>query len=263
MAAAGVVVPLLLLLYFLKLRRLMLRIPTTLLWRESTQDLQVNVPFQRLRPSLLLFLQLLLLAALLAALAQPVLQTEAPPSARVILLIDRSASMNATDAEGKTRLEAARAAAEQIARRLGRGDEPNQMMVVAFASTAQVITGFESDRRVLSEAIASITPTDEEANLGAALELAGAFASREDAALDQPPTVVLISDGGSARRAIHPDSRCHPASCVSFASVPRLINRCRTSASSRSALAVTTRTPPGFWCSRGWPMPGRNQSRRF
>ncbi len=101
MAAAGVVVPLLLLLYFLKLRRLMLRIPTTLLWRESTQDLQVNVPFQRLRASLLLFLQLLLLAALLAALAQPVLQTEAPPSARVILLIDRSASMNATDAEGR------------------------------------------------------------------------------------------------------------------------------------------------------------------
>ena len=196
MAAAGVVVPLLLLLYFLKLRRQMLRIPTTLLWRESTQDLQVNVPFQRLRPSLLLFLQLLLLATLLAALAQPVLQTEAPPSARVILLIDRSASMNATDAEGKTRLEAARAAAEQIAHRLGRGDEPNQMMVVAFASTAQVITGFESDRRVLSDAIASITPTDEEANLDAALELAGAFASREDAALDQPPTVVLISDGG-------------------------------------------------------------------
>ncbi|MEE8153365.1 MAG: BatA domain-containing protein, partial [Phycisphaerales bacterium] len=78
MAAAGVVVPLLLLLYFLKLRRQLLRIPTTLLWRESTQDLQVNVPFQRLRPSLLLFLQLLLLATLLAALAQPVLQTEAP-----------------------------------------------------------------------------------------------------------------------------------------------------------------------------------------
>ncbi len=189
-------IPLLLVLYFLKLRRQMLRIPTTLLWHKSTEDLQVNVPFQRLRSSLLLMLQFLLLLLLLAALAQPVLQTEAPPSARVILLIDRSASMSATDVDGGSRLEAAKAAALQIVQRLGRGGQPNQMMVVAFASTAQVMTSFESDRRTLREAIASTTETDERANLEAALELAGAFASREETADDQPPTVVLISDGG-------------------------------------------------------------------
>ena len=117
--AAGFVSPLLLVRYFLQLRRQMLRIPTTLLWQKSTEDLQVNVPFQRLRSSLLLMLQLLLLLLLLAALAQPVLQTEAPPSARVSLLIGRSASMKATEVEGGSRVEAATAAAVKLGQRRG------------------------------------------------------------------------------------------------------------------------------------------------
>ncbi len=195
---AAIAVPLLLALYFLKLRRQMLRIPSTLLWKKSTEDLQVNVPFQRLRSSLLLFLQLLLIASLVAALAQPVLQSEAAPSSRVILLIDSSASMNATDTDELSRLDAAKSAAIEIIERLGKGDSSSQMMIVTFAASAHVVSSFESDRRLLRSAIESIKPTDEQANLEAALELAGAFASREDSPSDQPPTVMLISDGGVA-----------------------------------------------------------------
>ena len=97
--AAAVAIPLLLLLYFLKLRRRTLRMASTLLWRRSFEDLQVNVPFQRLRFSLLLLLQFLLLLLLLFALAEPVIKAEVRPAPRIILLIDRSASMNAADAD--------------------------------------------------------------------------------------------------------------------------------------------------------------------
>ena len=71
--AAAAAVPLLLLLYFLKLKRQEMLVSSTLLWKRAVQDLQVNAPFQKLRRNLLLLLQLLALAAILLALAGPVL----------------------------------------------------------------------------------------------------------------------------------------------------------------------------------------------
>ena len=68
-------------LYFLKLRRRPVRVPSTILWRKSLEDLHVNSLFQRLRRNLLLFLQLLAVAlAMLARFAGPRMKG---PSVRV------------------------------------------------------------------------------------------------------------------------------------------------------------------------------------
>ncbi|MHC4496131.1 MAG: BatA domain-containing protein, partial [Planctomycetota bacterium] len=77
--AAAVSVPLLLLLYFLKLKRREQIVSSTLLWKRAVQDLQVNAPFQRLRHNILLLLQLLMLLAILFALAGPILSLLAGP----------------------------------------------------------------------------------------------------------------------------------------------------------------------------------------
>ena len=211
MVAAAVAMPLLLLLYFLKLRRQTLRIPSTLLWRKSFEDLQVNAPFQRLRWSLLLVLQLLMLAALLLALAEPLWRSAGPASAsRIVLVIDRSASMNAPVADDTddperppmTRLEAAKAAARDIIDTIGErgGAGPSQVMLIAFGASAQVVSTFESNRGVLRDALEAITPTDEQSNLESALELASAFAASrdEDTEAGPPPQVMLLSDGNVA-----------------------------------------------------------------
>src|SRR5271156_2495643 len=104
-AAAAIVVPLLLVLYFLKLRRREMPVSSTFLWKKAIQDLQVNAPFQRLRRNLLLFLQLLLLLLLILALSRPVTNYTPGAGKLSVILIDRSASMNALDQPGgKSRL---------------------------------------------------------------------------------------------------------------------------------------------------------------
>ena len=55
--------PAIMLLYFLKLKRRPVEVPSTYLWHKSIEDLHVNSIWQRLRRNLLLLLQLLVIAA--------------------------------------------------------------------------------------------------------------------------------------------------------------------------------------------------------
>ena len=59
--------PLVVLLYFLKLKRQPLEIPSTYLWHRTIEDLHVNSLWQKMRQSLLLFLQLLFVLLLILA----------------------------------------------------------------------------------------------------------------------------------------------------------------------------------------------------
>src|SRR4030042_77483 len=89
--------PAVVLLYFLKLRRQPLEVPSTYLWKRSVEDLHVNTIWQRLRQNLLLFLQLLLVALAMLALLRPGWEGTKLEGQRFIFLVDNSASMSATD----------------------------------------------------------------------------------------------------------------------------------------------------------------------
>ena len=95
------------LLYMLKLRRKQTQVSSTLLWERLLRDKQANAPWQKLKRNLLLLLQLLILAALVLAFARPIFQTPAVASGAVIVLLDASASMNASDLT-PSRFESAR-----------------------------------------------------------------------------------------------------------------------------------------------------------
>jgi len=206
--AAAAAVPLLLLLYFLKLKRAERLVSCTLLWKRAVQDLQVNAPFQKIRRNILLLLQLLMLFAILASLGRPVLSLMAGPGRRHVLLIDRSASMTAADIDdgSSTRLEAAKRQARIFIESL-RGSEffslttrADQAMVVAFDKGAKVMCNFTSDKGQLLAAIDAITPSHKSSSLSEAVAIAQAFAQSggEEAnnrSAEQKAQLILFSDG--------------------------------------------------------------------
>jgi VWA domain-containing protein/aerotolerance regulator-like protein len=205
--AAGITVPLLVSLYFLKLRRRLVTISSTLLWKKAIQDMQVNSPFQRMRKSLLLLLQLLILGALLFAMARPTMETIASPGQRVVIVIDHSGSMNASDVS-PTRLDEAKQAALDLIDSLDAGDGTGAAggtsgggtaggvggaMVVSFAQNAQVRQSFTNDPALLRDAVRRVEPTDQMSRLEPALRLIEPFAVKAD---DSEKLVVyIISDG--------------------------------------------------------------------
>lgn len=171
--AAAIAVPSLIILYFLKLRRRDLEVSTTLLWKKAVQDLQANAPFQRLRKNLLLFLQLLILAAVLFALAQPVIKGQTLSGERFVILIDRSASMMSEDIDPPSgagaplsRLDEAKKQAIALVDSLKEGDaffgqsRGDQAKVIVFDNTAESLQTFTNDKRKLKAAIESIQATD-------------------------------------------------------------------------------------------------------
>lgn len=171
---AGLTIPLLLLLYFLKLRRQERKVSSTFLWKKAVQDLQVNAPFQKLRKNLLLFLQLLLLAALLFGIAEPIANFTRESQRNIVIMIDRSASMKTLEADGRTRLEHAQQAATEFVSRL---PDNSNAMVIAFGSVPSVGCTFTDDKRRLETAVRNIEPSDERSLVGEALPLAIAYST--------------------------------------------------------------------------------------
>ena len=204
---AGVILPPLLLLYFLKLRRTSRSIPSTMLWRRSVEDVRANAPFQRLRPSILLLLQLLVLLLLVLALAQPQFDGSSSAGGRTVIAIDNSGSMNTTDdPSGRTRLELAKEAAVARIEKLHGGGlfsgGTEEIMVVSFADGAEVRTPFTDSRTQAIAAVRSIEPTDENTTIGEALELARAFTMTLDPeesgsaeSVEEPAMFEVFSDG--------------------------------------------------------------------
>jgi hypothetical protein len=197
--AALAVTPLLLLLYFLKLRRKEMPVASTLLWKKAIVDLQVNSPFQKLRRNLLLILQLLLLLLLCLALSRPV-TWYSPGAGKVsVILIDRSASMNATDPayHGKTRLDEAKRQAKDLVDSMTRGATA---MVIAFDDKAETVHPFTADTVALKQAIDSIAPTDRKTRLKLAYQLAEAQMNIDPLRIQtgvaqEEPDVYVFSDG--------------------------------------------------------------------
>lgn len=197
--------PLIVLLYFLKLKRQPLEVPSTYLWKRTVEDLHVNSIWQKLRQNLLLFLQLLLLLLAILALLRPSIKSSKFSGNRLIMLVDTSASMAATDIE-PTRLEAAK---KQLLDLVDNEMAPGAVaMLVSFSDRAIVEQPFTDNRRLLRARIRAIQQTERPSVLDEALRVAAGLANPgrtasdagDVAAADAMPATLLIYSDGRFRR---------------------------------------------------------------
>jgi len=160
-------------LYFLKLKRQPLEVPSTYLWHRTIEDLHVNSLWQRLRQSILLLLQLLVIVLVILAVLRPGWRGATLKGSRFIFLIDNSASMTATDVQ-PTRLDEAKRRVTELIAQMKSGDVA---MVVSFSDRAEIKQPFTDSRQKLRRAVANIKPTHRTSDLDEALRVAASLAN--------------------------------------------------------------------------------------
>src|SRR4051794_21446247 len=169
----GLVPPAIIALYFLKLRRQPLVVPSTYLWSRAIEDLHVNSLWQRLRQSLLLFLQLLIVLLIALTLLRPGWTGTKLEGDRFVFLIDTSASMAATDAS-PSRLDQAKQQAIALIEQM---KPDSAAMVISFSNAAKVEQAFTDNRRLLRSKVEQIEQTMRPSDLSEALRAAAGLAN--------------------------------------------------------------------------------------
>src|SRR5439155_1476188 len=155
-------------LYFLRIRRPTRIVPALHLWPDQIRDRQANVPWQKLRFSWLLLLQLLVAAFLVAAAVQPALPASASLAPHNIVLLDASASMQAKDVQ-PSRLEDAKRQISAMIDQLGPQD---RMTLIAMQSTPRIVASGSADHDSMHRALSGVAASNGPADLSAALSLA-------------------------------------------------------------------------------------------
>ncbi len=189
---AGLLAIPIILLYLLRLQRREQSVSSTMLWQQVILDREANTLWQKLRRNLLLLLQLLTLAALVLALIRPYINMPSTLSGRLMVLLDGSASMLATDSP-PSRFEDARSAVGKLIDELGPN---NEMSIILVDGSPHAIASATTNKSDLHAALDHAQPSPSPSNWNAAIALASASSGGTGA--DGASTTVVVSDGANA-----------------------------------------------------------------
>ena len=173
-------------LYLLRMRRKDLRVPASFLWPERTDEIRANSLFQKLKFSWLLVLQLLALALLGFAFAQPQMKQKGLAGSVTCVVLDASASMNTKEGT-RTRFEMG---LDQVKQMISSASAGDRLALIVAGSQPSVIFPLSSDPAKQNLALTKAKPTDADADVGEALRLAAALVGTTEKA-----QIVVLSDG--------------------------------------------------------------------
>lgn len=183
--------PAIILMYMLKRTYTEREIASHLLWRQALREQESNRPWQKLRRSLLLLLQLLAAALLVLALMQPYRIGVKSAGLPAVIVLDASASMTAAASGGSGAGDALEEAKSAILDWLHtRSGEGPVTLIAAGREPELLLSGDTGGMRAVEAALTSVKPSYGRADMEAALSLADAV--MRDAADTQ---LVVATDG--------------------------------------------------------------------
>ncbi|MGV6814943.1 MAG: BatA domain-containing protein [Phycisphaerales bacterium] len=206
--AGGIGVLSVLVMYMLRLRRRPVQVSSTMLWTRAIKDMEGNIPFQRLSPTVLLWIHVLIVLLLALAIARPVMDRGLVDGHRVFVLIDTTASMNAKRADGRSGLDRAKAQAIARVESLFDAGRLPRVSVLACGLEPRAVMVDSTDRGRLIGEIGRIEGTDQPGAMSDGIGLAesmiesmkgeGDSAGEGDEPRSDAQSLVWIySDGGS------------------------------------------------------------------
>src|SRR5215470_15999154 len=161
-------IPVVVVFYLLKRKRVVKLVSSTLLWQKFLSETQASAPFQKLRKNWLLILQIILLTMAVLALSRPYFAARMKAAQLRVVILDASASMQATD-ETPSRFEKARSEALKWVDSLAGSD---QMVILQAGANTEVKQSATSDKAALRRAIQACVCSDGPTRLGPALRMA-------------------------------------------------------------------------------------------
>jgi len=172
-------------LYMLKLQRQKHEVSSILLWQMVLQDRQANRPWQKLKRNLLLIVQLVIIATLVVALVQPAVPGKTISNNQVIVILDATASMQATDVS-PSRFSVAK---NEIQRIIDDIPSNSELTIIQASAEPVVLLAHSHDKTEMRGVVDATTVSYGEANWRAVFALANASITVPD------HLVVLLSDG--------------------------------------------------------------------
>ena len=207
-------------LYLLKRKARRTPVPSLVLWKKTEERTRQNRPFQRLRNQLLLWLQLAMVALLSLALMRPV--TAGGLGGERVFIFDLSASMQAVDGEGLSRLEDAKRQALGLLEGMRDGDA---VTVLAAGQSFSPLVSRSTDHAMAGSVIRGLEAGNGGADLSGALSLAAAMRREApgmeiyvftDSAVEIPPEANLCAVGESAPNVSLMDMSLQPEENTAF-----------------------------------------------
>lgn len=176
-------------LYLFRRKSKVVDVSTLVFFKTLAREHQESAWLRRLKKIVSLILTLIMLLGVIFALSRLILSPLSEKSYRtIVVLLDRSASMGATDAEGRSRLEEAR---ERISTRLEAVPEDVGVALIGYDARPEVIQPRTLKRRELLSRLGEIAVRPVAGQTRAALDAAVVLAR-----LETPALIWHVTDAG-------------------------------------------------------------------